>query len=95
MCNCIKEVEKKILAVLQTKYPNKTYSEVTTFNGLGFQNKTWAFETGQILLLHEMRFESTFTKVNGETSQPRKETVNINGSYCIFCGEKSVKDEQK
>lgn len=41
MCTCITDVEQKILKHLQENSPEKTFSEITSFNGLGFQNKTW------------------------------------------------------
>lgn len=92
MCNCIKEVEKKVLDSLKEKNPDNTYTEVETFNGLGFQRKSWAFEKNQMLLTHEMKFASTFIKVNGEQSKPRKETISITQTYCCFCGEKLIKE---
>lgn len=51
-----------------------------------------AFEQNQILLNFEMKFESTFIKVNGETSKPKKETVNITQTYCSFCGMKLIEE---
>ncbi|EHO05382.1 hypothetical protein HMPREF9714_03320 [Myroides odoratimimus CCUG 12901] len=92
MCTCITEVEQKVLSHLQEKNPDKTYSEISTFNGLGFQNKTWAYEKNQVLLMFDMKFESTFTKVNGETSKPKKTTIQISQTYCSFCGKKLTND---
>lgn len=90
MCNCIKEIEKKIIENLKETNPTKTYNEeLNRFEGTGFQNIALGMgANGGYKLYHEFKIESSFTKVNGDQSNPKKEAISIYPSFCAFCGVK-------
>lgn len=90
MCNCIKETEQKIIGNLKERFPEKTFNEeLNRFQGTGMQNVALSFgENGGHKTYSEFKIESSFEKVNGTQSRPKKETVNIYHSYCPFCGIK-------
>jgi len=95
-CNCIKETEQKTLDFLKTKHKDKTYNEdLNGFQGTGFQNVAILFgENSGYSFYHPFTVETTFTKVNGEMSKPKKETVNIYPTYCCLCGIKLNDNDQ-
>jgi hypothetical protein len=79
------KTEEKFLAKVAELNPD--YNIVDS----GFKNKVWALDSGNTLLCHDFGYEYTFTKKNGEQSATRKGSININSSYCGFCGEKFEK----
>lgn len=87
-CNCIEEAEQNALKHLKESYPDKNFSEeLNRFNGTGMQNTLLSFgEDGGYRTYNEFKVESSFTKVNGTQSRPKKESVNIIHSFCPFCG---------
>jgi hypothetical protein len=82
-CNCLETSKENILAKLAEIHP--TYS----FTDSDFDNRIWCFDGPQdVILTHKFEYEYTFIKVNGTQSIPKKSSININPTYCGFCGKK-------
>lgn len=90
MCNCIEIQEKKILDHLKQKYPTRQYDEdLSGWDSTGFRNQAIRIgDGGGTHLYQEFTVKFTFTKVNGEQSSPKKQTVSISPAFCMFCGDK-------
>jgi len=90
MCNCIEIQEKRILDHLSESYPDREYDkQLNSWKGTGFKNKAITFGGhGGIFLYQEFSVNYTFTKTNGERSKEKKQTISLNPSFCIFCGQK-------
>lgn len=85
-CNCLETSKEKILAKLAQIHPEYNISDAD------FQNQIYTFDEHQgIILTHRFDFTYTFQKVNGTDSKPRTSTININPTYCGFCGKKFIK----
>ena len=95
-CNCIEQSEKNIIEHLKKQNPDKTYDEdLNRFDDTGFRNTAFSFGgNGGIKFYHEFAIKSTFTKKNGEQSNPKREVINIYPTYCSFCGIKLESDEK-
>lgn len=93
-CNCIEETEQKVLNHLIKTHPNKHYDgELNHFDDTGFRNTAISFEeNGGTKFYHELVIKSSFTKVNGEESKPKRQVINIYPTYCCFCGIKLTED---
>ncbi|MDF2851669.1 MAG: hypothetical protein K0S31_2354 [Sphingobacterium multivorum] len=90
MCTCIDDQEKRILEHLCEQFPEREYDkQLNSWQGTGFKNKAIVIgDKKGIFLYQEFCVNYTFTKTNGEKSKEKKQTINLNPSYCIFCGEK-------
>lgn len=87
-CNCLETTKEKILVRLAEMHPERT------INDADFEHRIYALEEpAGIILTHSFKYEYTFVKTNGITSIPKNTTININPSYCGFCGKKFVEDE--
>lgn len=87
-CNCLETSKEKILAKLAELYP-----EYNIYDS-DFQNRIWCFEGPQdVILTHQFDYTYTFKKVNGTDSKPLTRNININPTYCGFCGKKFIEDE--
>jgi hypothetical protein len=81
-CNCIKVVAKNIV--------EKMSGREHLPNGYKVVDSEWVNKAifPKEKLYAEFRITSTFTKVNGSTSKPKNENINIYFSFCPFCGKK-------
>lgn len=82
MCNCINEVEKKILEEINKNSEGRNEFNVTDgeFEHLSIYPK--------VKLFIKYLFKYSYTKKNGERSKPINHSINIFFSFCPFCGEK-------
>lgn len=88
-CNCLETSKEKILAKLQEIHPEYNITDSD------FQNQIYCFEGPQnTILTHRFDYTYSFTKVNGTQSKPRTSNININPTYCGFCGKKFVEDDK-
>mgnify|MGYP001544521021 CR=1 FL=1 len=89
-CNCLETSKENILAKLAEMHPERT------INGADFEHRIWCFDddmkSNPIILTHSFKYEYTFVKTNGTTSIQKNTSININPSYCGFCGKKFVED---
>ena len=89
-CNCLDNSKEKILARLQEIHPEYNITDSD------FANQIYCFEGEQsIILTHKFEYTYSFTKVNGTPSKPRTTSININPTYCGFCGKKFVEDDKE
>ena len=88
-CNCLETSKEKILAKLAEMHPDRTITDAD------FENRIYCFDPdiNGIILTHKFKYEYTFIKTNGTTSIPQNKTININPTYCGFCGKKLVEDK--
>lgn len=87
-CNCLETSKETILAKMAEIHPERTIKDSD------FEHQILCFEGPQsVILTHSFKYEYTFVKTNGTTSNPKNTTININPSYCGFCGKKFVEDE--
>lgn len=89
-CNCLETSKEKILAKLQEIHPEYNITDSD------FQNLMWNNidnPGSEYILTHRFDYTYSFTKVNGTQSKPRTSNININPTYCGFCGKKFVEDE--
>ena len=81
-CNCLETSKEKILAKLAEIHPDYNISDSD------FDNRIWCLDgTQDVILTHKFEFTYTFKKVNGTDSKPRTSNININPTYCGFCGK--------
>lgn len=86
-CSCLENSKEKILAKLAETHP--TY----TITNADFENQIYPFDGKQgIILTHRFGYNYTFKKVNGTNCNPRITHININPTYCGFCGKKFIED---
>lgn len=86
-CNCLETSKEKILAKIAEMHTGYNIIESD------FDNRIWCLESEQsVILTHKFEYTYTFKKVNGTDSQPRTSNININPTYCGFCGVKFVQE---
>jgi len=88
-CTCLEDSKEKILAKLAEIHPDYN---ITDFD---FQNRIYSFaeEGPGIILTHRFEYTYTFKKVNGTDSKPRTSNININPTYCGFCGKAFIEEK--
>lgn len=89
-CNCIKEVETKLLEKFKENYKGDTCNNVSA----NFENQVLSLDTGNWALVNPFKVEYTFTKKNGDESRTQYWKVNMGMLYCPFCGQKIEKEEE-
>lgn len=88
MCNCVTEVESKMLAFQQEQHPDRKYDgDISPYVGTGIKHGK-VLIASQIVLAHKMYLKYSFTKKNGEQSKIKTHTFWMHPNYCCFCGEK-------
>lgn len=86
-CNCLENSKEKILAKIAEMHPERTIKDAD------FEHRIWCFDGPQdVILTHSFKYEYTFIKTNGSISIPKNTTMNINPTYCGFCGKKFIED---
>lgn len=89
-CKCIDNCEEKLLKTIAENHPNWKIDKY----GTGFANKVWMFDQNLYLITMVFNVEHEVTAKNGNV-RTKKETININGVYCPFCGKKFEELEKK
>ena len=77
MCNCIKEIEVRVLNHLRNKNEYKKPIESVRMEGMGF------------LMGDSISMNTKTNFIITLTGQKKKHTVPVFHSYCPFCGEKT------
>ena len=82
MCNCISEIEKKILENLNENPEQRT--------SLNISDGEWEHLSiyPKVRLFIKYDYKYTYHKKDGERSNPHRSSVNIFFTFCPFCGEK-------
>lgn len=84
MCDCIKQLNEKILEKMQEDNKNNGVIEEGELQNMGLSfGKPGGWRTYQ-----PFEYKMTNKKVNGTLGVTRKHTISIYHSYCPFCGEK-------
>ena len=88
-CDCRDNIEQKVLENFKTQNPD-AQDVCVSMGGYGFQ-----LVGNGMRMLQMMPCKITYTNTVKKTGQQRtkQQTMNITGSYCMFCG-KQVKGEQ-
>lgn len=88
-CSCLENSKTKILERLGEMHPDYNISDAD------FQNRIYSFneDDNGIILTHKFDYTYTFEKVNGTQSKSRTNNININPTYCEFCGKKFVEKD--
>lgn len=82
-CECLENSKQKILAKLVEMHPDRTITDAD------FDNRIWCLDGKQeVILTHNFKYTYTFIKTNGTVSIPKNTSININPTYCGFCGNK-------
>ena len=81
-CNCITEVAAKIKD--KTGYSNREVKGYKIEDGRREHSSFYPFSRIYSLFI----ITSVFTKKDGTTSRPKKDTISIFYTYCPFCGQK-------
>lgn len=90
MCNCRSEIEAKLLESVKGQLPGDIKDLTVELGG-------YAFMLGAELQMKNImpinvEYQAPVKKAPG-TFKPKKQTMNMTGSYCMFCGEKYAKTE--
>lgn len=85
MCNCIKDLDEKLLAKMkEEKKANGIVNEGSLQNmGLSFANPGGGWRTYQVF-----KYEMTNKKKNGTLGATRNYEISMYHTFCPFCGEK-------
>jgi hypothetical protein len=84
-CECIKTVADNIVKRMSERERKPDGYEIIRHS---WENEALMFGSGGKRLYTVYNIESTFKKVNGSTSKPKKEKINVTFSFCPFCGKK-------
>lgn len=89
MCNCIEEVEQRMLVHMQEYFPDRKYETELPYRStkIGIRNPK-ALVNSRIVLIMEMGLRYTTTKKSGAQSAPKTHLFNIHPTFCCFCGDK-------
>lgn len=93
MCNCISEVESKVIQHLKEANPSRIYHEpVLHFLGTGLQNYVYS-PSYSPFLSHLFKIEYHVTKKDGTPSKARIQSIGIYPTFCGFCGQRLSDNE--
>ncbi len=91
MCNCISDIEVMVLDKM--KEDKKAFGVV---NKASFKNIGYSFgANGGEKLYNEVEYEMTNKKKDGSIGATKNYRISIYHTYCPFCGEKLIKDEEE
>lgn len=87
MCNCIKEIEDKVLTELVEKNPKYKNRKIIKAN---LDNVVIMFlpkGKASVQLYSPMKIEYEYLNKNQE-AKIKKDTINMSCTFCPFCGQK-------
>lgn len=83
MCNCIKDIEAKVLALIQEKAGESAKISDAVYQNIGLFSKEAENPT-----FSEVEYKLTPLKKNGTQGKTIRKTIAIFHGYCPHCGEK-------
>jgi len=81
-CSCLKDVREKVIAKVLENKDNPNGFKILESD---WEHKSWF---PKVRLYANYTFKTSFTKKDGNTSQPKNGYVSIFFTYCPFCGKK-------
>lgn len=94
MCECRSDIEKRLVEHVKAQIPESAVDLSVSLNGYAFMLGEGSLEMKNVMPISiAYRAPTKGTKTKPSVMRDKKQTMNMTGNYCMFCGEKYEKDE--
>lgn len=94
MCNCRSEIETRLVDHVKKQIPEGAVDLGVKLEGYAFMLGEGTLEMKNVMpIAISYRYPTKGTAKKPSVMREKKQTMNMQGNYCMFCGEKYDKDE--